>query len=920
MATQSSPHAPSDVSVMLSYSRTDAAFAQKLCDDLKAAGFPTWLDTNSILGGRLWRDEIDRAIDEAQVVLVVMSPAAMKSKWVRREYTYAARQGKVIIPLDYYPCDIPALLADRQLVSFRPGFVNTETFYTRQLQQLIAALAGSAALGSPAPLAAATPSSRAASRRHQGTGALALMFLASFVLAALASYANGALLPVALQSYASRLVLGGIALGVLSLLSLLLLRARRPAGSVNLYLDDRIRFLTKVHTRYINRLKPPFAGAVQITLGLSEAAQAVAHPALARQEGPAGLLRSFPAGTTITTAFEEAEEQLLILGAPGAGKSWLLYALALNLVERARADRASLLPVPVVFDLASWVQNQRPLAEWMVNQLTDTWQVPPAIAQVWVDHQQFFPLLDGLDEVRQDAQDACVEAINRYQRAHGLFPLVVCCRKADYDALKTRLDLRTAVVAEPLTTAQIDTYLEAGAAPLAALRRLTREDLPLQDLLTTPLMLNIVALAYAGKETNAIPKPSDDKKAWTQAVFRDYVPSMLARRVSLSGRMRWGRQVSYSEMVTTRYLAWLAAHMQTRGQTDAFFLERLQPDWLSDDQAIRDWRRRTIQVIRRFYRVAGGTAFGMAFAPLAAFTTIYLFGAVATWQDFALQDTLLAGLAGAAGFALLAGYVRLDDEGINPSSTSLRLTWNGLRTGIVSGLFGGLGVWLVFGLVYMLDVYGTQGLPKSSGGLFSGLARLLGTGLMLYWVAGLCGLVFVGIVFGLANTFAEERIEARDITKPNGGVRLSLRSGVFATVVYVLLFGLVGGLLGSLLYSWGFWLTYGGILLVANGAPVYDIEVLTILSFGVGLAGGLVSRLGSRPMYGLTPYFQHQLLVQALVRSGCIPSRFLTFLDFAADHVLLQRVGGGYRFIHALLLDYFADQWPALSATERPKK
>jgi hypothetical protein len=28
--------------------------------------------------------------------------------------------------------------------------------------------------------------------------------------------------------------------------------------------------------------------------------------------------------------------------------------------------------------------------------------------------------------------------------------------------------------------------------------------------------------------------------------------------------------------------------------------------------------------------------------------------------------------------------------------------------------------------------------------------------------------------------------------------------------------------------------------------------------------------------------------------------------DSASDHILLQRVGGGYRFIHALLLAYFA--------------
>jgi hypothetical protein len=68
---------------------------------------------------------------------------------------------------------------------------------------------------------------------------------------------------------------------------------------------------------------------------------------------------------------------------------------------------------------------------------------------------------------------------------------------------------------------------------------------------------------------------------------------------------------------------------------------------------------------------------------------------------------------------------------------------------------------------------------------------------------------------------------------------------------------------------------------------------------------------------GLTAFLQHHLLARSLARLHYIPPHYVRFLDFAADHVLLQRVGGGYRFVHALLLDYFADQWPALAAESR---
>jgi hypothetical protein len=45
-----------------------------------------------------------------------------------------------------------------------------------------------------------------------------------------------------------------------------------------------------------------------------------------------------------------------------------------------------------------------------------------------------------------------------------------------------------------------------------------------------------------------------------------------------------------------------------------------------------------------------------------------------------------------------------------------------------------------------------------------------------------------------------------------------------------------------------------------------------------------------------------------LWRNGSTPRpwQYVRFLDYAADRVLLRRVGGGYSFIHPLLMDYFA--------------
>jgi hypothetical protein len=43
-----------------------------------------------------------------------------------------------------------------------------------------------------------------------------------------------------------------------------------------------------------------------------------------------------------------------------------------------------------------------------------------------------------------------------------------------------------------------------------------------------------------------------------------------------------------------------------------------------------------------------------------------------------------------------------------------------------------------------------------------------------------------------------------------------------------------------------------------------------------------------------------------LWRTGSLPWNQIAFLDEAAQRLLLRKVGGGYIFVHRLLLEYFA--------------
>ena len=66
-----------------------------------------------------------------------------------------------------------------------------------------------------------------------------------------------------------------------------------------------------------------------------------------------------------------------------------------------------------------------------------------------------------------------------------------------------------------------------------------------------------------------------------------------------------------------------------------------------------------------------------------------------------------------------------------------------------------------------------------------------------------------------------------------------------------------------------------------------------------GVAGGLTGAIKQDP-------FGEEVMLFLLWQAGVAPSNYPHFLDYAAEHILLRKVGGGYMFVHQLLLDYFA--------------
>ena len=76
--------------IFISYSHWNEHFAQRLYCDLERAGFGPWLDSQSIPLGEMWEHEIAEGIKSSSHIILLASPHAAKSEYIRRELAIAS--------------------------------------------------------------------------------------------------------------------------------------------------------------------------------------------------------------------------------------------------------------------------------------------------------------------------------------------------------------------------------------------------------------------------------------------------------------------------------------------------------------------------------------------------------------------------------------------------------------------------------------------------------------------------------------------------------------------------------------------------------------------------------------------------------------------------------------------------------------
>jgi len=232
---------------------------------------------------------------------------------------------------------------------------------------------------------------------------------------------------------------------------------------------------------------------------------------VARKTGVSALPRAFfdlagvdeaettPASVfgTLGDAFEHHERRLLLLGAPGSGKTTAAMAFARDAVARRLQDPSS--PLPVVVPIAAWDQDRRPdIKAWIA-------EVVPLLANRVDDvlsPGKALLVFDGLDELGDRLKNPRPEDTDRDPRSlflgiiRGQDQVLLTSRLAEYDEIKHKAPLNGAVTLRALDDEQIDAYL----GPAGELRAVVDAQPDLRNALRIPLLLSLFVVAFSKRD------------------------------------------------------------------------------------------------------------------------------------------------------------------------------------------------------------------------------------------------------------------------------------------------------------------------------------------------------------------------------------------------------------------------------------
>lgn len=238
----------------------------------------------------------------------------------------------------------------------------------------------------------------------------------------------------------------------------------------------------------------------------------------------AAPVQSFDAG------FNTFSGRLLLLGAPGAGKTVTLLTKARETVLERLHDPTK--PLPLIARIATWnAKEQTSLPTWLTTFST----LSDEIIRREIDAGRTILLLDGLDELGSTQTDKVTDpesgkelSISYDPRSRFLAQLptnneiVLTSRIRDYEEIGQKANLNGAVTLHPLSDDQIQSYLSGDSTTVTMWQALQAQP----DLLAvarTPLLLSLFAFAYRDAPEAVRGLTYLSKAELRDAIFSQYI-------------------------------------------------------------------------------------------------------------------------------------------------------------------------------------------------------------------------------------------------------------------------------------------------------------------------------------------------------------------------------------------------------------
>lgn len=632
-----------------------------------------------------------------------------------------------------------------------------------------------------------------------------------------------------------------------------------------------------------SRLDQSLHNTVLIDLGKEAQSHQVHRPWDAEVKIGPKPSEPLPPGISILDVFRRPDvaEKLLILGEPGSGKTTTMLDLAQALTEKAETDPNY--PIPVLLNLSAWKDTRQQMKDWLIAELKSKYELRPDIGRKWIEEKQLLPLLDGLDEVRPDLQPSCVCAVNQLLSGECRPAyVVVCSRQEEYKSYPEKLGLNGAIHLQKLRNDQIELYLlQMNRNDLWQFLNINAE---LLELVRQPLLLNITLIAYSKELTKSCQKIQATEKP-LKFLLDSYIEQMLHRK-SQSTKMLTSER-------THQHLVELARQLQRESNTE-FLIENIQSYWISNKN------------LRRAYRISISLVVGLFI--LSAFQLFFTMLNLLVKQvplypelielpsefsqniqtDMTFPITKVEKIVcDDTSFSIVANsYKEFIEESIKIDTVCSNRKFVGSIKNIrktIEVLRWIPTVYAMFQSIQNSQIKAFEKLNWSRLSFVWGISYALGFGLLVNALNGKCIGIIVGFCLFVIATLSKSTTKTVEASiRANQGIRASAINAA------------------SILLGTTF--SIGTIILVGSILCTGKFNSLALVGFVLCiLPSSLISW-----KFGGEAAIRHIVLRFLLWYSSSIPWNYERFLDHATERMLLQRVGGRYRFIHRLLQEHFA--------------